>query len=111
MVGLQKKYGTPSGNLWSPMTINGRGPRRKAWEGRRPSGRRVSGGSTVLFQQAPRLRGRKELPIPADSLGAADAVDGAGDYAAGVAGAFSAGVYTGNGYVLQGLRIAGDAYW
>ena len=56
-------------------------------------------------------RGRKELPFPADSFRAADAVDGAGDYAAGVAGAFSAGVYTGNGYVLQGLRIAGDAYW
>ncbi len=32
--GLLKKYGTTSENLWSPMTMNGRGPRRKAWEGR-----------------------------------------------------------------------------
>ena len=31
---LLKKYGTTSENLWSPMTMNGRGPRRKAWEGR-----------------------------------------------------------------------------
>ncbi len=29
------------------------GPTAMLWEGRRPSGRRVSGGSTVLFQQEP----------------------------------------------------------
>ena len=49
--GPAKKVGISFGNLWSPMTMNGRGPRRKAWEGRRPSGRRVSGGNTHFFRR------------------------------------------------------------
>ncbi len=44
-------------------------------------------------------------------FGAAEAVDGGGDDAAGGAGAFTAGIEAGDGDVGKGFRVSGDTDW